>query len=1312
MNNLMDKLSFGKSSAARVRMLNIALIVTLLWSMVGIAPTAMAGPVGPKYTWELFDDRKFVDVAFGNGVYVAITERRETVNFDQVDISTLWVSDDMLDWEEINLTALTTRPLAKVHYDNGRFVLTAKRSSGQTSGPNPQPLYSGAVMLHSTNGEVWTGLPHSVSDSLYNTTYTSGLYFANRYWVGAANGAQGRIFNPTTSEWSSMQMIPANSYYNDLIVYDGKLFVGAHNWDTQDKMGLGVTEDAGATWTKYDSTVLASIRAFASNGGTLVGVGGGGDGVIFRDGRPGAVVINHGLTGISVTKGTLSEPYEPQTGEFISASYSVMSNQFLALSQKGDVYYSDDEGVTWHPDYSTMGAGTGLISTILGDFAFTSAGVFKRAELGDHAVASSLTGNDSSATTFTVTVSDSDAVPVSEAGIVYSTSNVRLPGAPQQAGITGTVSGSNHQFDVVLSGLDGGTEYYYWPYSKDAMGYMYYGDGGSFVTPEPAEAPQFLTQPEDATAWVGESGPALSVTASVYDGGTLSYQWYGNSLNSNMGGVPIDGAVQPTFIAPTDQAGIFYYYAGVTNTVAGLADTTAYSHTAKITVYPNLPKGIEDIDDQTLTELVTGYAAGTQEAREIDITNIGTTDLNHLAVTLSGLHAGSFNVTQPPAVLAKGAPAASFTVSAADGLPAGTYEAVVTITADGMAPASFNVLQRVNNAGAPAIPRNLTAIGDSGKVNLSWDTVTGATYYNVYMSTTSLQYDLPPVTPVYDTAYSVDGLANGTTYYFVVQAAAAESSGFSNQASATPASVPDAPMNVTASAGDRSVRLAFAVPNDGGSPITGYRVISSTDESFEAGSSLPIVIQGLQNGQEYSFEVRAINAIGPGPWSAVSNEVTPRASSSSSSNPQTPGGDNQSGENDAVVLVNGKEERIGKASTVEVNGRTVTTVTVDEDQLRERLKQAGQSPMITLPVEQDSDVIIGELTGVMVEELERGGAVVEIRTPRGSYALPASQVDILATAARFGGNAELKDVKLRIQIATSGQAAAQTMRDKAGKDGFEVIAEPMHYTVTAEYNGVSVEIGTFNRYVERSIAIPSGADPNKITTGVVLDADGTLRHVPTHVIEEGGRYSAVINSLTNSDYAVVWNPLAFSDVESHWSKAAVNDMGSRLIVKGITGGLFGPDRQVTRAEFAAIVASGLGLKPQAAASSFSDVTANDWFAASVNAAAAYGLVIGYADGTFRPQDPITREQAMVIIAKAMTVTGLKSKLPATAADDMLRKYSDSREVSAWGVSGVVDSVKSGIVQGRSKELLAPQANITRAEAAVLIRQLLQKSGLI
>jgi len=227
----------------------------------------------------------------------------------------------------------------------------------------------------------------------------------------------------------------------------------------------------------------------------------------------------------------------------------------------------------------------------------------------------------------------------------------------------------------------------------------------------------------------------------------------------------------------------------------------------------------------------------------------------------------------------------------------------------------------------------------------------------------------------------------------------------------------------------------------------------------------------------------------------------------------------------------------------------------------------------------------------------------------------------------------------------------------------------------------------------------------------VLNSDGTLTHVPTRIVVIDGKYYVVISSLTNSVYTVIWNPVEFADVADHWAKEPVNDMGSRLIVNGVRSGLFEPDTDVTRAEFAAIVVRGLGLRPGAGASPFSDVDTSDWFCGYAKTAHEYGLIGGYGDGTFLPEQQITREEAMVVIARAMKL----SEIDAGQGEDptaVLDRFADRALVEDWAVNGVAACVKVGVAAGRTATELAPKGNITRAETAVMVRRLLQASGII
>lgn len=424
--------------------------------------------------------------------------------------------------------------------------------------------------------------------------------------------------------------------------------------------------------------------------------------------------------------------------------------------------------------------------------------------------------------------------------------------------------------------------------------------------------------------------------------------------------------------------------------------------------------------------------------------------------------------------------------------------------------------------------------------------------------------------------------------------------------------------------------------------------------------------------------------------------------------PQTPG------TTGVDVIVNGKVENAGIATTIQQGGQTITTVVVDEKKLEQRLEAEGNGAVIIIPVNTNSDVVIGELNGQMVKNMENRQATVVIRTKNASYTLPAKQMNIDALSQQVGSNVQLQDIIIKIEIAEPKAETVQVVEKAASSGNFELVVPAMDFAVYTSYGDQTVEISKFNAYVERTIAIPAGIDPNKITTGVVVEPDGAVRHVPTKVVRTEDTYFAKINSLTNSTYSIVWHPLVFNDAANHWAKEAVNDMGSRMVINGFEDGTFKPNQNMTRAEFAAIIVRGLGLRLENGEAPFSDIQSADWYNAAVQTASAFKLIDGFEDGTFHPNDSITREQAMVIIAKAMTISGLKDKLKLQGQDaaTLLGQFVDANKVSIWAKAGVSDALLAGIVTGRNGNILDSKAYVTRAEVATMIRNLLIQSELI
>lgn len=462
-------------------------------------------------------------------------------------------------------------------------------------------------------------------------------------------------------------------------------------------------------------------------------------------------------------------------------------------------------------------------------------------------------------------------------------------------------------------------------------------------------------------------------------------------------------------------------------------------------------------------------------------------------------------------------------------------------------------------------------------------------------------------------------------------------------------------------------------------------------------TSTSTIVTSLNSGSAYKFRL----VITGGDYAGNSNVVS--ANTTIAYIPTT---------TNTSVEVNGQKQDAGTSQTTTAGGQTTTTITVDDKKLDKLLEGSGAAPTVTLPGGTGSDVVVGELNGQTIKNMENKEAILEIKTDSVTYTLPASQINIDDVSSQLGSQVALKDIKVSVSIAEPSADTVKIVEDTANKGNYQLVVKPVEFTITCTSGDKTVEVSKFNGYVERTVAIPDGVDPSKITTGIVLNADGTFSHVPTTIVVIKGKYYAKINSLTNSTYSVIWNPVEFADVANHWAKTAINDMGSRMVVTGIGSSTYEPDRSITRAEFAAVVVRALGLQKGKTESSFGDVTLTDWFNGYVDTATAYSLITGYDSTSYGPNDTITREQAMAIIARAMKLTDLSVSLTDSEVSTLLTKYTDGAIVSSYAKASAAVCLKNGVVTGSSATTLSPKAYVTRAEVAVMVQRLLIKSGLI
>lgn len=156
------------------------------------------------------------------------------------------------------------------------------------------------------------------------------------------------------------------------------------------------------------------------------------------------------------------------------------------------------------------------------------------------------------------------------------------------------------------------------------------------------------------------------------------------------------------------------------------------------------------------------------------------------------------------------------------------------------------------------------------------------------------------------------------------------------------------------------------------------------------------------------------------------------------------------------------------------------------------------------------------------------------------------------------------------------------------------------------------------------------------------------------------------------------------------------------MIQGVSETSFAPTALTTRGAIVTMLHR-LEAEPAVAPAAFRDISDGLWYANSVAWAAASGIVNGYEDNSFRPDDPITREQMATILYRYATMKGLD----VTAQTD-LSAFADAGQVSPYAVQAMAWANARGIVTGKGGGILDPKGQATRAEVAAMLMRYLEK----
>jgi len=326
-------------------------------------------------------------------------------------------------------------------------------------------------------------------------------------------------------------------------------------------------------------------------------------------------------------------------------------------------------------------------------------------------------------------------------------------------------------------------------------------------------------------------------------------------------------------------------------------------------------------------------------------------------------------------------------------------------------------------------------------------------------------------------------------------------------------------------------------------------------------------------------------------------------------------------------------------------------------------------------------------------------AVIVAETDKVMYKLPVAEIQTL-----LPGVAKDLGVDIGKMNITVGMAATE-----APALPLKVVSDAVAFHVTASAGGKEKNIDRFSQYIEREVTVQKAFQPTR-AVAVRLNEDGTVTAVPTLFVGN----KAIIKSLTNSTYIVVEGSASFRDTTTHWAKQYIETLAAKQMVKGISVTTYAPNAEMTRAQFAVLLARALGLPSAVYDGRFKDVKGEEWFARTGEwmAAVQSGIIQGKRNRTFGPDEPITRAQAAVMIERAMKLPFVQYDFAQLDQKKTLADFKDQGQIGNWAKEAVETIYQADIVHGKANGDFGPNEGVTRAQMAKIVCRFLKSAKLM
>jgi hypothetical protein len=846
-----------------------------------------------------------------------------------------------------------------------------------------------------------------------------------------------------------------------------------------------------------------------------------------------------------------------------------------------------------------------------------------------------------------------------------------------------------------------------------------------------AETPQITQQPEDKEVNLGEN--IVLETLAEVDEGTLTYHWYSNTTSSMEGASLITGAISNTYSPSTSQEGTIYYYCEITNTLeTPLGDKTASTNTEVCYVNVTVPTNVWDIvgsagfsdgriDDVEVAVSDNGdiYAAfidyDNDEAVVMEYTGGGITGWEVVGSKIS-TESNEINMTlyQDTIYIA--------------------YRDYVSVEEDGPKVVKFTKGESTDweTVGTGRVVEGycyfLSIDTDtSGIPYISYRDMTDIDNTNTYGKGTVMKY-----TGSGTTGWQPVGIPGFTETYAEYTSIAIDSSD--------------------------NVYVAYKVLSDGDKARvmkydgTDWMYVGNQESpAISSGAAMHVDLNINSKDEPYvAFQDRAngyeatVLKYDGSDWVTVGDYGF--TSSFSDSNVeyldiQFDSNDNPylgySAQREYVVKYDGQWKAVGTLPANHDYYSDNNSTFVYDDTVYIGFRDGGNSDKLTV------------MRYVQGEEPE--DEIISIPSITGLQPLagkiPKANIDTL----QFTGNVSWSPSDITFNYETT-YTAEITLTPKEGytltgvRENFFEVEGALTTTNSANSNLVTAVFpeteaspptpsprpsipklvietdelpdGIEGEEYEYQLEGDGGREPytwgaESLPEGLEISEDGEILGTP----EEAGTFNVKIEILDSRNYyrsktlklvieekeEVIENPETevpeeepdFLDILEHWISEYIDMIVERGIIFGYPDRTFKPDNKVTRGEFASMIIRTFDIEP--IEGSLFDDTVDNWSESSINGAVGEGIITGYEDNTFRPNAPITREEMAVMISRALNID-----------EEVVEEYFDDIDTaSPWAQLSISRLGNRKILTGFPDGTFRPKDTLTRAEAVKVIYEILK-----